>query len=46
MIFPKLKIEAKLPVGQTTLVEITPREKGELAFNCGMGMFKGTLIVQ
>ncbi|HEX9002877.1 MAG TPA: multicopper oxidase domain-containing protein [Blastocatellia bacterium] len=46
VVFPKLKVEAKLPVGQTTLVEITPQEKGELAFACGMNMFKGVMIVQ
>ena len=46
VVFPALKVEAKLPVGQTTLVEITPREKGELAFACGMNMFKGMMVVQ
>jgi hypothetical protein len=46
VIFPKLKIEGKLPVGQPTLVEIVPQERGELAFTCGMGMFKGSLIEQ
>jgi plastocyanin domain-containing protein len=34
-----------LPVGQTTVVEITPRETGELAFTCGMSMYKGTLVI-
>ena len=46
VVFPKLKVEAKLPVGQTTLVEITPQEKGELAFACGMHMLKGKVLVQ
>ncbi len=46
VVFPKLKVEAKLPVGQTTLVEITPQEKGELVFACGMNMFKGVMVVQ
>ena len=46
VVFPKLKIEAKLPAGETTIVEVVPKEKGELVFTCGMGMLKGTLIVQ
>jgi hypothetical protein len=46
VVFPKLKIEAKLPAGKTTIVEVVPQEQGELAFTCGMGMFKGSLIVQ
>lgn len=46
VVFPKLKLRKKLPVGQTTLVEITPQETGELAFACGMGMMQGKIIVQ
>src|SRR5262247_1516763 len=46
VVFPKLKIEAKLPAGKTTIVEVVPKEKGELVFTCGMGMFKGSLFVQ
>ena len=45
VVFPALKIERELPVGQTTVVEITPRETGELAFTCGMSMYKGTLVI-
>lgn len=46
VVFPKLKISAKLPVGQTVLVELPAQEKGELSFACGMNMLKGTLIVE
>jgi ribosomal protein L37AE/L43A len=46
VVFPKLKISAKLPVGQTVLVELPAQEKGELSFACGMSMLKGTLIVE
>lgn len=46
VIFPKLKITKKLPVGETVLVEITPTESGELAFACGMDMLKGKVLVQ
>ena len=46
VVFPKLKISKKLPVGETVLVEITPTESGELAFACGMDMLKGKVLVQ
>lgn len=46
VVFPKLKITKKLPVGETILVEITPTESGELAFACGMDMLKGKVLVQ
>ncbi len=46
VVFPKLKITKKLPVGETVLVEITPTESGELAFACGMDMLKGKVVVQ
>lgn len=46
VMFPKLNVRKKLPVGQTVVVEITPQETGELAFTCGMSMYKGALVVQ
>ncbi len=46
VVFPKLKISKKLPVGETVLVEITPTESGEIAFACGMDMLKGKILVQ
>ncbi len=46
VVFPKLKITKKLPVGETVLVEITPTESGEIAFACGMDMLKGKVLVQ
>jgi len=45
VIFSKLKIKKKLPVGETVLVEFTPTEAGEIAFACGMDMLSGKLIV-
>ena len=45
VVFPSLGIRKKLPVGQTTVVEVTPKEMGELAFTCGMGMLRGALVV-
>ena len=45
VMFAKLNIKKKLPVGKTVLVEFTPTEAGEIAFACGMNMLSGKLIV-
>ncbi len=45
VVFTKLNIKKKLPVGETVLIEFTPTETGDVAFTCGMGMLKGSLVV-
>jgi plastocyanin domain-containing protein len=37
---------ADLPTGETVAVELLPKEPGEFAFACPMGMFRGPLIVE
>lgn len=37
---------ADLPEGQLVPVEFLPKEPGEYPFACGMGMLRGTVIVQ
>jgi hypothetical protein len=46
VIFPDLGIRKELPPGQTVVVDITPLKSGPLAFECGMKMLKGQLIVR
>ncbi len=46
IVFSKLNITRKLPVGETVLVEFTPTEAGEISFACGMNMMKGKVLVQ
>lgn len=46
VIFQKLNITKKLEVGKEVAVDIKPSESGEIAFNCGMNMFKGKIIVE
>ena len=46
IVFSKLNIEKKLPVGETVLVEFTPTEASDISFTCGMGMMNGKVIVQ
>jgi len=45
VVFPQLGIKRQLPVGQTVVIELTPAEAGEFSFTCGMGMYKGALVV-
>lgn len=40
------KIRKFLPLNEKVSVEITPKQKGEFQFSCGMGMFHGKLIVK
>lgn len=45
VVFDDFGIRRTLPARQVTTVELTPREKGEFRFTCGMGMVHGRLIV-
>ena len=44
VVFSKQNIRKKLPVGETVLVEFTPDAAGDIAFTCGMEMYKGKLV--
>jgi hypothetical protein len=46
VIFPDLGIQRELPVGQTVVIDVTPRKTGSLTFSCGMKMLHGELLVQ
>lgn len=45
VVFPKLKIRKNLPVGKDVIVSITPTKAGSISFSCGMGMYKGSMVV-
>lgn len=45
VVFGDFKIRKYLPLNQKVTVEITPKEKGEFGFACGMNMFHGKIIV-
>jgi len=45
VVFPNLNLRQQLPVGETVVIEVTPQAVGELPFTCGMGMLKGTIVV-
>ena len=46
VVFPGLGIRKELPPGQIVLVEIPPAKTGPIAFECGMKMLKGQVIVR
>ena len=46
VIFADFHKSAELPTGVTVPVELLPKEPGEFAFACPMGMFRGKLIVE
>jgi hypothetical protein len=46
VIFPALNIRKPLPLGQTVLVPLPAQAAGEIAFSCGMGMFRGMIVAR
>jgi plastocyanin domain-containing protein len=46
VVFPDFQKTADLPTGELVPVEFLPKEPGEFAFSCPMGMFRGRLIVE
>lgn len=46
VVFDKIDRSAKLPEGETVTVEFTPDQKGEIPFQCQMGMLRGKVVVQ
>lgn len=46
VVFPDFNLSKKLPENENVTLEFTPDKDGAYSFTCGMGMYKGTLIVQ
>jgi plastocyanin domain-containing protein len=46
VVIGEFNIRKPLPAFKTTPIEFTPEKEGEYAFNCGMGMLKGKLVVR
>ena len=46
VIFADFQKSAELPTGETVAVELLPKQPGEYAFACPMGMFRGRLIAE
>lgn len=46
IVFPDFGVHADLPMNDRYVVNITPHEKGQFGFACGMNMMHGQLIVE
>jgi plastocyanin domain-containing protein len=46
VVVPDLAIRAFLPAFQRTGLDLPPVAAGEYEFTCGMGMLRGTLVVE
>jgi plastocyanin domain-containing protein len=46
VVFPSLNITRNLPVGKAVTVKFTPDKTGDISFTCGMGMYKGNIVVE
>lgn len=44
VVFPDRDIRRDLPLNQDVEVELTPRENETIAFTCGMGMYRGSVV--
>lgn len=45
VLFSDFKLERRLPAYRTTAVEFLPPGPGEYLFTCGLGMYRGKMIV-
>lgn len=46
VIFDQIDRSAKLPEGETVTIEFTPEKRGEISFQCQMGMLRGKVLVK
>lgn len=46
VVFPDLRVSARLPAYARTAVRLRPAEAGSFGFACGMNMIHGTLLVE
>lgn len=45
VVFPALGLSKEVPLGGTALFELPAQEAGEYRFTCGMGMYRGSIVV-
>jgi hypothetical protein len=46
VVFPELKVTKELPLNQAVAFDVPVDDARTLTFRCGMGMFKGKVVVQ
>lgn len=45
VVIPEFGIRKFLPTGERTTIEVLPVRSGRIPFTCGMGMLRGTIVV-
>ena len=45
LVIKSLNVRREFQVGKSELVKFTPSKPGEIAFECGMGMLRGKIVV-
>ncbi len=45
-VFPKLGKRVELPLNEPVRVELPARKRGRIEFACGMGMYRGVVVVR
>ena len=45
IVIPALGIRKKLPLGETTILDLPPLQDGRISFSCGMGMYRGMFLI-
>jgi plastocyanin domain-containing protein len=46
LVFPTLDIKKDLPLNQPVAVDVTMPASGQVAFTCGMDMYKGSIVAE
>ena len=46
LVFPDINLQRDLPLNQPVVVTVNAPATGQLAFTCGMGMYRGSVVVQ
>jgi len=46
VVFPSLNVRRTLPLNEPVVIEFTPASTGDVAFVCGVNMFRGAVVVQ
>lgn len=46
VVFPELGVKKELPKGQPVTVDIPTDKEQKLAFQCGMGMYKSSVVIK
>lgn len=46
VVIPEFGIRKFLPASERTTIEVIPTKSGRVPFTCGMGMLRGTIVVE